>query len=520
MEIERGRKVYFLLAIFMIMELAFLFIRAGVIYGVSSRAEKLRAYGTAKLEDLRIIPGDIYDRNGRIVVESGEKKYTTIDEKGKEVEHIERYTKYNDARAYSQLVGYTGLRVLNLMAESAQDVVGERDDYRLMRHLDDEMWAQNGIYGTVNSEGKKGTSAVLTVDSNLQNAVYGALCSELDETKEKGAAVVLDVRTGEILAMVAFPTYDFNDRASAINQMAADAENKNLEPTYPVSYKNAEVPGSIFKVLMSVALIDHGMEDFEVPNETYTVNEWTCNSRNFHYGDINVEQGEPIDLTTALISSSNVYFTKAALSLGPEALNETAEKFMLSEKTEAEQSFMLDCGSVPYSWNLNVDRDVLAQTGMGQGCTEITTLHAAMIAQAIANDGKMLKPYVIKQLVNANDKIVYEGTTEVLSEATSKETADKVAEAMRVTAQINSKIHGFEDVKEVFEEYQVAGKTGTGEVETEEEDETVNNAWYISFAPADDPQYAVAVSFCRTDRHGYEAMPVTADIYRYLFEEY
>lgn len=516
MENKRSRKVYFIMALLMILELAVLFLRSGVIPGLSDRTEKLKAYGTAKLEDLRIIPGDIYDRNGNVVVESGENTLTKeVD--GKEVEYKERYTKYNNARAFSQLVGYTGNRALDLTADSVQGVVKERADYRLMRRLDDDVWKENGIYATVNSEGSKGTSAVLTVDSRLQNAVYEALCKEMDDTKETGAAVVLDAKTGEILAMVAFPTYDFNDKASAINQMELDRENNNLEPSFPVSYKNAEVPGSIFKVLMSVALIDHGMEDFKVPNEEYTVNGWTCKPKNFQYGGISSVQGDEIDLTTALISSSNVYFTKAALTLGKNALNETAEKFML---VEDEQSFMLDCGSVPYSWHLNVDRDVLAQTGMGQGRTEITTLHAAMIAQAIANDGKMMKPYVIQQLVNANGKTVYKGKAELLSEATSKRTADKVKAAMLATAQVNSVIHNNEEVKEVFEEYQVAGKTGTGEVSDETEGETVNNAGYISFAPADDPQYVVAVNFCRTDRVGYEAMPVTADIYRYLFKEY
>ena len=526
---ERGRVIYFLLALLILFELVVLFVRSGSFPGISKRTDILKAYASAALEDIRIIPGDILDRNGDPVVENRIDIVETEDAEDQKSEKTEekRVTEYHAARAYSQLVGFTGIRSLNINADTPEDAVGGRRDYRLMRFLDDAYWDPNGLYSTVDSEGTKGQSAVLTVDNGLQEAVYDAMLAEIDDRTETGSAVVLDAKTGEILSMVAFPAYDFNDVGTAMKEMKEAEEELKLEPSDPVSYKNPEVPGSIFKVLMSVALIDHDMEDFAVKNKEYVVNGWKCGPTSFHFDEISLDEGDTVDLSTALKTSANVYFAKAAIALGEKALNETAAGFMFTEKGEEEahsgQGFLLDCGNVPFSWNLDVERDVLAQTGMGQGRTEMTALQAAMIAQAIANDGKMMKPYVIRSLADANGKTVYEGAPELLSEATGKETADKVTAMMAETALINSARHDLTEVHDLFAQYGVAGKTGTGEVPVLDENGEIvlkNNAWFMSFAPADDPQYVVVVNQCRTDKSGYEVMPVAAEIYKYLFEKY
>lgn len=92
-----------------------------------------------------------------------------------------------------------------------------------------------------------------------------------------------------------------------------------------------------------------------------------------------------------------------------------------------------------------------------------------------------------------------------------------MASYLRSTAKEACQLHGLSDVSAVFEQYQVAGKTGTAEIG---ENRELNNAWYLSFAPADDPQYVVVVNQCKTKKSGYQMMSVAAEIYQYLFDEH
>ncbi len=531
---KRVKKAYRLLGIGLIAELLIVFLNSGTVQGINHRADNLKVYAAAEREDKEILPGNIYDCNENEIVVTDYQTITESTEKG-ETERTVRTTTYAHGKAYSQLVGYTGTRELNPLADNTEDVVGNRRDYRLMAYLDETAWGENGLYSTVDADGTRGQSAVLTIDSTLQEYVYGVLSQEMSDSGEIGSAVVMDAKTGKILSMVSFPTYDFNNLAEARQQMMYDEENTNLEPGFPVTYKNSETPGSIFKVLIAVALIDHDMEDFKVVNVPYTVAGWTCQTYAYQSPTLSVGIDEEIDLETALNISSNVYFSQAALALGADRIRETAEKFHLIENSfvdenqdgkddrdghleEEDQTYLeLDFGNVEYNWDLAVEDDVLAQTGFGQGRTELTTVYAAMITQAIANDGKMMKPYVIEKLVDANGKAVYEGEETSLGKATSSATAHKVAEAMRSTAVECCNLHNLSSVKSVFDKYQVAGKTGTAE-NGDKEDTT--NAWYISFAPADDPQYVVVVNQCKTHKSGYRMMSAVANIYSYLFENF
>lgn len=517
MEKKRCSTIYRILALALTLELAAVFLNSGTVTGITPRADKLKVYAEAERDDRTILPGDILDRNENMIAET---KYKMVSGEREDEEKKERVTVYSDGKAFSQLVGYTGSRNLNPNADMTEDVVGDRQDYRLMAFLDEEAWGDNGLYSTVDIDGTKGQSAVLTIDSDLQLAVYKALLEQMSDSEDMGSAIVMDAKTGEILAMVSFPSYDFNDLDHAKAEMLEDAADLSLEPAFPVSYKNSETPGSIFKVLTAVALIDHGMEDFTVENSSFTVNQWTCNAAPYNSGTLRVDLGDTIDLETALNISSNVYFARAALELGADKIRETAERFMLVENSSEEEDttyLELDFGNVEYNWDLNVEQDILAQTGFGQGRTELTSVYAAMITQAVANDGKMMKPYIIKNLVDANGKTVYTGEKEVLSKATDKSTANKVSKAMRSTASECCNLHGLFEEKEVFDRYQIAGKTGTAE---NGDEMGSNNAWYISFAPADNPQYVVVVNQCKTNKAGYQMMPAVANIYEYLFETY
>lgn len=505
MKSNKKNVVYLMLGLLLIAELGMSFFRSGVIAGVSERADRLKVYTTASLDDATIRPGDILDRNGEWIVSTVE-----------DAEKGTAQTLYRDDYAYSQLAGYTGRRNLNLFADKVDEVVGSRSSARLMAFLDEDYWGENGIYATTDIDGTKGQSAVLAIDANLQEKVYALLLDAFSGNDAMGSAIVMDARTGEILADVSFPAYNFNDLGSALAKMNEDAENTDLEPGYPVTYKNPMVPGSIFKILTSVALIDNGMEDYKVENSSFTTeNGWTCEAASYLTSTLKVAPGDMMDMETALNISSNVYYSKAALTLGSEALDEAAKKFMLEKGSS---TLLLDFGNVHYNWDTdNLTEDVLAQTGFGQGRTELTSIHAAMIVQAIANDGKMMKPWLVKKLVDANGKAVYKGKAELLSEATSARTAKMVTDMMRSTAQESCRLHELTETGNIFQRCQVAGKTGTAE---NGDELSTNNVWFVSFAPANDPRYVVVVNECRTHKQGWQMMGTAATIYDYLFTEY
>lgn len=549
---KRLNGVFRLLGVILIFELAALLFNSAVVPGLSKRADNLKVFATAERDDATILPGDIYDRNGEELLKTYNETVleTEKTEDGeKKTKKVVRMVEYSDGKAYSQLIGYTGKRNLNLLAESEDQVINGRNDYRLLGFLDyAPYWKDKGnagIYKTTNIDGRKGQGVELTIDDALQRKVYDTLRQEMNDETSIGSAVVLDVKTGEVLSMVSFPSYDFNDLQSAKEKMVTDGE--YLESWFPVSYKNSETPGSIFKILMSVALIDNGKENLKVKDEPFVVdtedgNTWTCkNSYSWVDGKINYKK--------ALERSSNVFFATAALELGAEKFQKTASKFGLKPNDyqyadadqdgvndfyvdnnkdgvddnfvdknkdgvcDDSQNISLDFGTVPYHWDLNVDDAVLAQTGFGQGKTELTTIHAAMIVQAIANDGEMLKPYMVKRIFDADGKTVYEGKTEVYSKATKKSTANKVTEAMQLSAMYGTK----GTAAALFEKYQVAGKTGTAQTGDKQRP---NNAWFVSFAPADDPQYVVVANHCKVQKSGAQLKETVAEIYRYLFESY
>lgn len=506
--LKRSYKIYRIIGFLFILELIVLFYHSGIIEGLDQRADKLKKYATVLKDDETILPGDFYDRNGELLVETSLKTIIEIDKNGNEKNKLAKTTVYKDGKAYSQLIGYTGSHTVDLSTKDIKNVVGSRADYRLMAFLDEDYWGKNGLYTTVGIHGTKGQSATLTLEHNLQLEVYHTLKKQMNESLECGSAVVMDAKTGEILSMVSFPTYDFNHLSVAIEEMKKAERETKLEPGYPITYKRSIAPGSIFKILMAVSLIDHNMENFTVTDTSFMVNGWKCKNAYTSYGD-NITYYEGIE------RSSNVFFAQAALALGTDRLNETAEKFMLCK----DNSYLsLNFGNMQYHWDLNVEKDILTQTGFGQGKVELTTVHAAMITQAIANDGVMMKPYLVQKLTDANGTVVYTEKPKRLSKATSKNTADKVTRAMLSAARYSS-IHykGLKDTAEIFEKYQIAGKTGTAQTGDNKDS---NNAWFISFAPADKPQYVVVVNQCKTKKAGYKMMITAASIYKYLFEKW
>lgn len=485
---KRYKFIYIILGSIVLIEMGMLYYNSSIVSGLNADSDQYKEAAIVECDLKTIAHGDICDRNGELLAWA-------------ELEGRAFKTVYADDYAYSQVLGYTSPKkyVKGLIQISTEDT----KKYRLMEFYRDE------LYTTVDVDGRKGQSLQLTLDHKLQMKAKELLLQKMT-VDERGSVLVLNAKTGEILAMVSFPSFHVNDLNQGINKL--NNSDRKLEMRYPITHKGMEEPGSVFKIVTLTSQIDHGLEAFTVIDSDYELEgKKIVNS----YKPV----GDEIGYRTAMIRSSNVFFSKAALALGGDALTETAKKFMIGEE------IALDFGTIDSNWNLTGSQINLAHTGFGQGHSLYCTLTAGMTGMAIANDGIMMKPYLVQSVLDGDGKKLtpsenskWSGKPEILSNVTSKETADKVTNAMRA-AVLESYVPKLSaDAAEIYRKYEIAGKTGTAE--TGNEDDALNNAWFLSFAPMEDPQYVVVVNQCDTRSSGRDMMDTAAGIYQYLFEEY
>ncbi len=392
--------------------------------------------------------GSILDRDGNVLSSSSEVMGTRT---------------YNGGAAFGSVVGYYSKNYGTSGLEAALDVELTTSDSK--------------------SDDKRGHDITLTLDPDVQQTAY----QQLINAGVKGAAVALDVKSGEILALASTPSYD----PSRIDTDWAELTQIN-GLFLPNAYKQQFAPGSTFKTVSSIAVVDNGLYDTRVQDDgSVVVNGQTIeNYAGRAYGSIG--------LNDAIRVSSNVYFIKQALSMGESNYKKTLDKLLIG------QNIQLDFTTLKSSYNTGGGKDdnALVSTAFGQGETAITPLHMAMTTQTIANGGKMLRPYMIKGMTNAKGESENVEGTKVLSEVTSQDTCNKVTEAMVGAAEH----YGYSYVG--AQGWQLAAKTGTAQV-----GDGTSNGWIVSFAPANDPKYAVIFMAREQDEFGGAFMPNVSRIY-------
>jgi peptidoglycan glycosyltransferase len=340
-------------------------------------------------------------------------------------------------------------------------------------------------------EATKGANVDLTLLPKAQQAAYDGLRA----SGKRGAAVALDPKTGAILAMVSLPTYDPNKLSTTVkedvfahyNDLAKDKNqpllNRTIDRTYP--------PGSTFKVVTAAAFLEdddsrgpqtvvEAPQVLDLPNTTSDL----PNS-----GGAACGTGQ-VPLVFALERSCNTPFGKIAMDLGYDAMHEQAEKFGIG--LEPPEIPMLVARS---DFGREVDKAALAQAAIGQRDNQMTPLQMGMIAAGIANGGTVMKPYLVNKVADAQGGEVETADPEEFAEAVSTGTADKLREMM-----VSVVRNGTASAAQIAG-VNVAGKTGTAET-AEGQDP---HAWFISFAPAEDPKVAVAIIVESGSKAGSEA---------------
>lgn len=265
-----------------------------------------------------------------------------------------------------------------------------------------------------------GGSIQLTIDTVLQNKAY----SMLKDHNLAGSIVVLNAKNAEILAMAGRRNVDYDVSNLTAEKWAkyndGSVEGILLSPATG-DYK---APGSVFKILTAAAAIKNGMRDFVFDDEgnQIVVDGYTItNAYSTDYG--------PETLQSALTHSSNTYFGTLSLELGEKAMKSIFNDFLVGQKIDLGFAVLNSAG------NLNGSDKNLAMVGFGQGGVAISPLHMAMIGQSFVNNGKMVKPTLIKALYDANGITIFSNTEhELLTQTVKPDIANEVKELMNGVA--------------------------------------------------------------------------------------
>lgn len=386
--------------------------------------------------------------------------------------------KYAPVTGFFSFYQQTGL-------EQTQNQVLSGDDPRLF---------VTRLVDLINNASPKGGRVQVTLDPAAQTAAFEGLQGLGAGTQ--GAVVALEPDSGKVLAMASTPSFDPNKLASHDLGAAADAyDTLNEMPSEPLLNRAVQTrlpPGSTFKIVVAAAALENGLidsADDKVPGgPTYQLPLTSGPSGLIDNGG-RACGTKQITLTQALQQSCNTTFLALADELGVEKLTAQAEAFGFNATWFDELQPQVQSVYPGPPGNDEPDAAQTALTGIGQWNVAATPIQMALVMSAIAHDGVAMKPYVVDQVLSADLDVLSRTDGTEYSRAVSPQTAEELTKAL--TAVVASGT----GTPAAIPGIDVAGKTGTAENCSG----CRNYAWFVSFAPSDDPQVAVAVMLQNVD---------------------
>jgi len=359
-----------------------------------------------------------------------------------------------------------------------------------------------------------GGDVYLTIDGRMQQIVENAL-----KSVGRGAAVLVDVYTGEILAMASIPSFDPNAFVPAISRNDwARLNNDSNTPLFDRSV-SAYPPGSIFKPVIALAALETGKAKGD------TVIDCTqgmqIGNHFFKCWSFGKQYLGPMNMRRAIAMSANVYFYVIGLRAGPEAIYQTGKKLGFGESTGLEIANEM-AGVMPGpGWLKKMypkdfwGAGYTANTSIGQGFVLVTPLQMAMMTSTIANGGTLYKPNLVSKIVDVNGQVVVQSKPVIKNETGFKmENLKVIREGMlQVVENGTGGKGGVPGIK-------IAGKTGTAQAWRRLPSGAIvkdNKTWFISFAPFDKPKYALVVMVEGGVSGGATSAPVAGQIWNQIF---
>lgn len=444
----------------------------------------------------------------------------------------------------AHVIGYTGqIKEEEYNAQKdiydMDDIVGKTGIEYLfeeqLRGEDGEKQVEMSVDGTITGEyvsknAIAGSDIVLTIDSNLQKVTQEALENCINKIKnggfsqrydtQGGAAVIMNVNTGEVLATASYPTYEPQWFVGGISQENwAYLRDDTRHPQMNKAIQSAYEPGSIFKMVTAIAGLETGtITSKEKINDTgiykkysdYQPKCWYYTSYHRGHGYLNVTQ--------ALQKSCNYFFYETSDRMGIEHITQYALHFGLGKKTGIE--LPSESAGTVATKDAKWTPGRTLQSAIGQGDNNFTPMQIAKYISSIANGGTVVNPTIIKSTLNSdgteiskeeirkytNEKLGIEETDDRIT--ISAENINIAKEGMRMAA---SEAGG--TAYNVFKNFniEVAGKTGSAEAINEKV-----NAWFVCFAPYEEPEVAVVVMI-ENGGHGNYAAEVARDVLTQYF---
>lgn len=370
----------------------------------------------------------------------------------------------------------------------------------------DELTGENSEFTTIFDElrGREqtGNNVSTSLDPVAQQTAFDLLGGRA------GAVVAIEPSTGRVRVMVSQPPYDPNLVPDQLPELNQDPESPLLNRTTQGQYP----PGSTFKLVTAAAALDSGAVGIDTlidaPATLNVQGQPLANSGGSSFGEI--------DITTALTNSVNTFFAKLGRRVGEETLYEYMDRFGFNSRPEID----LPADQLSVSGVFGPDGDLLrdgegvdiSRIAIGQERLLSTPLQMAEVAATIANDGDLMKPRIWDQVKDVDGRTVDSMEPSRQSEVMSEETAGQLTEAMKAVVNEGT------GTAAALSGIDVAGKTGTAEVPGRQAcDGLPNQAWFVGFAPADDPQIAVAVTVeCTDGQGGTVAAPIAAGVMQTL----
>lgn len=428
-----------------------------------------------KRQDLfaeRVVRGEILSSDGIVLAE------TEVDEDGTETRI------YPYANMFAHVVGY---------ASKGRSGLESTLNFNLLR--------SNAFFGErlVNEfKGEKniGDNVTTTLDFDLQTAAYDALGDQ------DGAVVVMEADTGKILAMVSKPDYDPNDiddiwdsLVASDNQDDSSLVNRATQGLYP--------PGSTFKMFTALEYIRENPDTYQdytyVCDGNITID---GNTINCYHNEVHGS----LDLFSSFAKSCNSSFANIGTSLNIDSLSKLCNTFLFNSELPTSMVY----NKSNFDLTSNADTYDVMQTVIGQGTTLVTPLHMALITATIANDGVMMRPYLVDHIESYDGNLVKQYSAKEYDTLMTTEEAGIMKDLMQNVVETGTgrKLSGLS--------YTVAGKTGSAEYGTEKGN---SHAWFVGFSPVEDSKIVVSVIVEGAGTGSEYAIPIAKSVFDAYYGE-
>jgi len=458
--------------------------------------------------------------------------------------------RYIDATSVAHVLGYIGVinqeeyerlkeegyKLNDMLGKTGIELSAEKD----LRGINGQKRVEVDTKGRLTRElssnpAVPGNDIVLTIDSRLQKVAMESLerninrinaLAEEDPKRyqgnaEAGSVVAIDVRNGEVLVMASYPTYDpnvflSNSKEAQKARMDLNDPNNTARPLINRAIQGVYAPGSVFKPITAIAGIESGKiskgRDYITCRGRHNIGGW--NFECLLYRNYRGSHGR-LDLARAMGTSCNIYFHELGVDTGIDIIDKWSKYFGLGERTGIE----LQWEAAGTRANKETKRKLrneewrpadTAQVAIGQFDNLFTPLQLANYTSTLANGGKRYSPHIIKEVRKHDGSIVRQANIEYEELPLSEGTMEYINESLKAVISENyGTAYGY--FNELPEGITVAGKTGTAETGT-----GTSNALFIAYAPAENPEIAVAVVI-EKGVWGSNAIPVAVDIFKEYF---